>query len=96
MGAWLQAAGTGLERHFPRMPAGEGTRLLNHSYAIMVGLYSLMRAQRSAAAPCPLLQGMGNFQQEALLALTRYWTQVAGPDATAGAAPSISTGPTPP
>ncbi len=78
--AWLESAGAGLERHFPKLPCGEGARLLNHSYAIMVGLYSLMRSEQSGNAKCPQIKGMGSFQEEALLALTRYWTQVAGID----------------
>ncbi len=71
--AWLEAAGQGLERHFQKLPRGEGVRLLQHSYAIMVGLHSLLREARSV----PKCEGMGTFQDEARLALTRYWTHVA-------------------
>ena len=78
--AWLESAGAGLERHFPKLSRGEGARLLNHSYAFMIGLYSLMRSEQSGGLKCAQIQGMGSFQQEALLALTRYWTQVAGID----------------
>ncbi|MEI8327223.1 MAG: TetR/AcrR family transcriptional regulator [Betaproteobacteria bacterium] len=78
--AWLESAGASLERHFPKLSRGEGARLLNHSYAIMIGLYSLMRSEQSGGLKCAQIQGMGSFQEEALLALTRYWTQVAGID----------------
>ena len=75
---WLQAAGDGLERHFPRIPRGEGVRLLNHSYAIMLGLYSLLRGEQGSELKCPQTGGMGSFQEEASLALMRYWAHVAG------------------
>ena len=78
---WLRLAGAGLERHFPRLAAGEGTRLLHHSYAIMIGLYSLMRSEFGVDLNCANTSGLGSFRQEASLALTRYWSQVAGIDA---------------
>jgi len=76
-------AGAGIERHFPKLAPGEGTRLLKHSYAILIGLYSL-RGERNAEDPkCPILPGMGTYQEEASIALTRYWAQVTGiPDTT--------------
>lgn len=75
---WLKAAGRGLEFHFAKLARGEGVRLLKHSYAIMIGLYSLMRAEPDGAPKCPQIEGMGSFQQEASLALSRYWFHVAG------------------
>jgi AcrR family transcriptional regulator len=83
MTTWLVAAGAGLERHFTRLAPGEGVRLLKHSYALMIGLYSL-RDERGAEDPkCPIIPGMGTYQEEASLALTRYWAQVTGlPDTT--------------
>jgi len=75
---WLQAAGLGLERHFPGLARGEGVRLLQHSYAIMVGLYSLMRSEPRGDPKCPQIEGIGSFQDEAALALMRYWAHVAG------------------
>jgi len=81
---WLQAAGGGLEAHFAKLPRGEGVRLLKHSYAIMLGLYSLMRAEQEGEPKCPQIAGMGSFQQEAALALSRYWTHVTGVEDNAG------------
>jgi hypothetical protein len=75
---WLLAAGSGLECHFTKLARGEGVRLLNHSYAIMIGLYSLMRTEQDGDLKCPQIEGMGSFQQEASLALSRYWSHVAG------------------
>lgn len=75
---WLIAAGQGLERHFAKLAPGEGVRLLKHSYAIMVGLYSLLRSEQTNDARCPHIEVMGSFQDEALLALMRYWAHVAG------------------
>jgi len=75
---WLQAAGVGLERHFSGLARGEGVRLLKHSYAMMVGLYSLMRSEPSGDPKCPRIEGIGSFQDEAALALMRYWSHVAG------------------
>jgi AcrR family transcriptional regulator len=75
---WLEQVGAGLERHFPKLPPGEGSRILNHSYAIMIGLYSLMRSGMSGDVKQVRVKGMGSFQDEAVLALTRYWAQVAG------------------
>ena len=83
MTGWMVTAGTGIERHFANLTPGEGVRLLKHSYALMIGLYSL-RSERSAIDPkCLLIPGMGSYQAEASLALTRYWAQVTGvPDTT--------------
>ena len=78
MTSWLVTAGAGIERHFANLARGEGVRLLKHSYALMIGLYSL-RSERNADDPkCPVIPGMGTYQQEASLALTRYWAQVTG------------------
>lgn len=76
--AWIIAAGAGLERSFPGIAAGEGVRLLKHSYAMMIGMYTLMRGETNGDPKCPRIPGLGTYQQEALLALTRYWMQVAG------------------
>ena len=80
---WLLTAGEGLERHFTKLAPGEGVRLLKHSYAMMIGLYGLMRGEQTNDPKCPILPGMGTYQEESLLALTRYWSHVAGiPDTT--------------
>lgn len=78
MTAWLTTAGAGLERHFDRLTPGEGVRLLKNSYALMIGLYSLMRGDALNDPKCPRLPGMGTYQEEASLALTRYWAHVTG------------------
>ncbi len=78
MTTWLLTAGEGLERHFTKLAPGEGVRLLKHSYAMMIGLYGLMRGELSKDPKCPILPGMGTYQEEASLALTRYWAHVAG------------------
>jgi AcrR family transcriptional regulator len=75
---WLTLGGVGLERHFFKLARGEGVRLLKHSYAIMIGLYSLTRNEQTDELTCPRFPGEGDFQEEATLALTRYWMQVAG------------------
>ncbi len=83
MTQWLIAAGEGLERHFTKLARGEGVRLLKHSYAMMIGMYSLLRTEHTNDPKCPRLPGMGSYQEEAALALTRYWAHVAGiPDTT--------------
>ena len=68
---FLTRSGAGLERHLPGIPKGEGTRLLYHSYALMVGLYSLMRDANGSK--CGLHAGMGSFRDEVRQALQRYW-----------------------
>lgn len=81
MVTWLMAAGEGLERHFPKLAAlgaGEGARLLKHSYAIMIGLHSLHGEVHQSDPKCPRVPGMGTYQEEATLALMRYWAHVAG------------------
>ncbi|MBL8309514.1 MAG: TetR/AcrR family transcriptional regulator [Burkholderiales bacterium] len=75
---WLIRAGRGLEHHFPKLPAGEGARLLKHSYAMMIGMYSLMRGTEAGDPKCPVIPGMGSYEDEVALALTRYWAHVAG------------------
>ena len=75
MTEWLVNAGSALERHFPALGAGEGARLLHHSYATILGLYNLMRADTEAGNG-PKIPGMGSFEQEAQRALERLWTTV--------------------
>ncbi len=83
---WLLTAGAGLERHLPRLAPGEGVRLLKHSHALMIGLFSLRNERNESDVKCPVLPGLGTYQQEASLALIRYWAHVAGiPDSTVAA-----------
>jgi AcrR family transcriptional regulator len=76
---WIIEAGAGLEQHFPKLPAGEGVRLLEHSYAMMIGLFHLL-GERDPERMCqrPSLSGIGNYEEEAMIALERYWSQVTG------------------
>lgn len=49
----LQAAGAGLERHFPDLAPGDGLALLRHSYALILGLWQ-MSASAGGTEACPL------------------------------------------
>ncbi|TAF98977.1 MAG: TetR/AcrR family transcriptional regulator [Burkholderiales bacterium] len=77
---WLAVSGAGLERHFPKLQAGEGVRLLNHSYAMMIGLFHLLgeRGERGNPPQRPDLPSMGSYEEETMTALYRYWAQVTG------------------
>lgn len=75
--SWLLRAGAGLERHYAQLGAGEGLRLLNHSYAMMIGLYHLL-GDVGHAPQRPTDIGLDSFREEALLALTRYWQATLG------------------
>jgi AcrR family transcriptional regulator len=74
--SWLLRAGVGLERHYPQLQPGEGVRLLNHSYALMIGLYHLL-GDHNRAPQRPDI-GMSSFREEALIALDRYWRATLG------------------
>jgi AcrR family transcriptional regulator len=54
MAVRLQAAGAGLERHFPELGAGGGVALLHYSYALIIGLWQMSPAAQGGAAACPL------------------------------------------
>jgi AcrR family transcriptional regulator len=76
---WITEAAAGLEKHFPKLPKGEGVRLLKHSYAMMIGLYHLL-GTRGPEHPTvgQNLPGIGSYEDEAMIALDRYWSQVTG------------------
>jgi AcrR family transcriptional regulator len=74
--SWLLRAGVGLERHFTQLKPSEGVRLLNHSYALMIGLYHLLGNHNHAPQRPDI--GMSSFREEALTALTRYWQATLG------------------
>jgi AcrR family transcriptional regulator len=77
--AWIVEAGAGLERHFSKLPVGEGVRLLKHSYAMMIGLFHLLgERDPDGMARRPSLPGLGTYEEEAMIALDRYWSQVTG------------------
>ncbi len=76
---WITEAAAGLEKHFPKLPPGEGVRLLKHSYAMMIGLHHLLGSR--GADQCTVghnLPGIGSYEQEAMIALNRYWSHVTG------------------
>jgi AcrR family transcriptional regulator len=75
--SWLLRSGVGLERHFAQLAPGEGVRLLNHSYALMIGLYHLL-GDHNHAPQRPDGLGMSSFRDEALVALDRYWRATIG------------------
>ncbi len=75
--SWLLRSGVGLERHFPQLAPGEGVRLLNHSYAMMIGLYHLL-GDHNHAPQRPDGLGMSSFREESLVALERYWRATLG------------------
>jgi AcrR family transcriptional regulator len=75
--SWLLRAGAGLERHYPQLGAGEGLRLLNHSYAMMIGLYHLL-GDVGHAPQRPTDIGLNSFRDESMLALSRYWYATIG------------------
>ena len=72
----LQAAGTGLERHFPQLSEGQGIAVLMHSYGLIVGLWQMLH-------PSPLkdaLSGVPNcdifhreYASELESALRKLW-----------------------
>jgi len=86
LGRHLMTAGAGIERRWPHLAPGEGLRLLKHSYALMVGLFHLIGEHSGhghrAKTARPALTGIGSYEDEALIALFRYWTAVVGADAT--------------
>lgn len=81
----LQAAGAGLERHFPVLAAGEGVALLRRSFALIVGLWQMSFAHsRDDAAACGM--GPADFPAELAQALRALWSGTIGrPSAQSGA-----------
>jgi AcrR family transcriptional regulator len=76
--SWLLRAGAGIERHYPHLPQGEGLRLLNHCYGMMIGLYQLL-GEHKAAPQRPQNIGLATYREEALVAIDRYWRAAIGP-----------------
>ncbi len=54
MAVRLQAAGAGLERHFPELAAGSGVALLHYSYALIIGLWQMSPAAQGLPSACAL------------------------------------------
>jgi AcrR family transcriptional regulator len=85
LSSWLLRAGAGLERHFPELEPGGGVRLLNHSYALMIGLFHLV-GEHTHAPQRPDNIGLSGFREEVLMGLSRYWEAVIGRDPSVPAA----------
>jgi hypothetical protein len=77
MGERMQAAGAGLERHFPELPPGEGLVLLRRSFALIVGLWQLSWSHpHDAPAGCGL--SSADFPRELAVALRALWEGTIG------------------
>jgi len=81
----LQAAGAGLERHFPELEVGGGLALLRYSYALILGLWQMSPAAQAHGAGCALTQGDSpspvfdySYPDELDRALTALWEGTVG------------------
>jgi AcrR family transcriptional regulator len=77
VGAAVAAAGTALEAHFPTLAPGAGARLLQHSLALMVGLYQFIHPNQRfgrALDRSGLEVYMRDFDAEVERALRALWT----------------------
>src|SRR3954471_4738639 len=81
--ATLGAAGSGLERHFPRLPRGAGATLLLNSYGLIVGLWQLLhpieRFGRALERP-ELRIFKRNYEREIESALRALWAGAMDPE----------------
>ncbi len=75
LSVWLSRSGRGLESHFKKLKAGDGVRLLNHSYGLMIGMFHLLGERSPVNTPPqrPTLREMGSYQAECIAALSAYW-----------------------
>ncbi|HEX4884242.1 MAG TPA: TetR family transcriptional regulator [Casimicrobiaceae bacterium] len=73
----LQAAGAGLERHFPELREGDGVVLLRRSFALIVGLWQMSWSHPHVqATPCGL--SPLEFPRELAFALRALWEGTMG------------------
>lgn len=73
----MQAAGAGLERHFPELGEGGGVVLLRRSFALMVGLWQMSWAHpHDESTPCGLTEA--DFPAELAQALRALWQGTVG------------------
>jgi AcrR family transcriptional regulator len=64
VGAVVAAAGTALERHFPALTPGNGARLLQHSLALMIGLWQFIHPNNQRFARALDRAGMKVFMRD--------------------------------
>jgi AcrR family transcriptional regulator len=79
VGQVLAQSGDELERHFPRLAAGDGVALLCNSYGLMVGLWQLMHPNErfGAAMQRPEMRMFQrDFETEVERAVLALWTGV--------------------
>lgn len=79
----LQAAGAGLERHFPELGAGGGVALLHYSYALIIGLWQMSPAAQGGASACALAEAASpvfiySYPDELDRALRALWEGTVG------------------
>jgi AcrR family transcriptional regulator len=83
MGARLERAGAGLERHFAQLAAGDGVALLRRSYALILGLWQMSASAADGETACGLA-GSGSpvfvwrYADELDRALRALWTGTVG------------------
>jgi AcrR family transcriptional regulator len=73
----LQAAGAGIERHFPELAPGDGVVLLRRSFALIVGLWQ-MAWSHPHAGPTPCGLSPLAFPEELAAALRALWEGTIG------------------
>ncbi|MEO6565058.1 MAG: hypothetical protein ABIO63_03400, partial [Casimicrobiaceae bacterium] len=79
----LQAAGAGLERHFPELAPGRGVALLHYSYALIIGLWQMSPAAQGGASSCALAEASSpifnySYPDELDRALRALWEGTVG------------------
>jgi len=79
----LQAAGAGLERHFPELGAGGGVALLHYSYALIIGLWQMSPAAQGEVSACALAEASSpvfsySYPDELDRALRALWEGTVG------------------
>lgn len=82
VGARVAAAGAALERHFPTLPPGRGARLLQHSLAVMVGLWQIIHPLERfgrAFERAELSMVMRDYDFEVESALRALWSGTIAP-----------------
>lgn len=73
----MQAAGAGLERHFPELAAGAGVTLLSRSFALIVGMWQLSWSHAAHDGPACGIR-TEDFPREVAAALAALWEGTIG------------------